>query len=390
VELREKMSGLNTSAQENISGNKVVKAFTREEYECKKFDEKNKEYKEANLKANLLWLKFYPYIDVLSQSLSVAVLLVGGIFIINGQLSLGEFAAFNALCWTLTNPMRMIGMLLNDLQRFFASASKIIELYYSRSMITNRHNAVFTDKKLKGDIEFKNVYVTKNSKDILKNINFSIKAGDTIAIMGETGSGKTSLVSLLSRFSDVTSGEITIYGIPVKEYDVKSLRKSIGIATQDVFLFSDSIDSNICYGDSNMSTEEVKHFAKIADVDFAEKMPDGFDTVIGERGTGLSGGQKQRIALARAVAIKPSILILDDTTSAVDLETEKYIQNELNNLDFECTKIIVAQRISTTKRADKIIILNNGEISEFGTHSELLALRGYYYEVYALQNGINE
>ncbi len=188
----------------------------------------------------------------------------------------------------------------------------------------------------------------------------------------------------------MTKGEVDIDGVPVRRYDLKSLRSAIGIATQDVFLFSDSVDGNIAYGDSDMSEEEVKRFAKMADVDFAEKLSEGFDTVIGERGTGLSGGQKQRIALARALAVKPSILILDDTTSAVDLETEKYIQEQLANLDFPCTKIIVAQRISTTKRADKIVVIENGRITDVGTHQELSQKPGYYREVFLLQNGQDE
>ena len=222
---------------------------------------------------------------------------------------------------------------------------------------------------------------------MLKDIDLTVDPGETVAIMGPTGAGKTSLISLIPRFTDVTKGEVDIDGIPVRRYDLKSLRSSIGIATQDVFLFSDSVDGNIAYGDSDMSEEEVKRFAKMADVDFAEKLSEGFDTVIGERGTGLSGGQKQRIALARALAVKPSILILDDTTSAVDLETEKYIQEQLANLDFPCTKIIVAQRISTTKRADKIVVIEDGRITDIGTHQELSQKPGYYREVFLLQNG---
>lgn len=387
VELREKMSQLNTCAQENISGNRVVKAFAQEEYECDKFEEKNKDFKKANLEATLLWLKYAPYIDGLSQSLSVAVLLVGGIFLINGRISLGTFTLFNGLCWTLTNPMRTMGMILNDLQRFFASASKIIELFYARSTIHTRHDAVKKTGRCSGEISFKNVSLKMHGTEILKNINLDIKKGETVAIMGPTGCGKTSLINLLPRFTDTSSGEITIDNIPVTRMDLNYLRKAIGIATQEVFLFSETVDGNIAYGDTLLSEEEVATFAKAASVDFIDKLPEGFNTVIGERGTGLSGGQKQRIALARAIAVKPSILILDDTTSAVDLETEKHIQNALDNLDFDCTKIIVAQRISTTKRADKIVILDKGEIVQVGTHAELIAQEGYYKEVFILQNG---
>lgn len=390
VDVREKLSQLNTAAQENISGNRVVKAFAREDYEEKRFDEKNKAYKDVNTNASLLWLKFSPYIDGLSQALAVAVLLVGGAFLIMGRITIGTFTLFNSLCWTLTNPMRMLGMHINDLQRFFASANKIIELYYSKSTIRSRPDAVKPQGRMQGGVSFEDVTLKLHGKEVLEHIDLQIEPGETVAIMGPTGSGKTSLVNLIPRFSDTSAGELSIDGVPVRHYDLDYLRSSIGIATQEVFLFSDTVDGNIAYGNSSLSEEDVKKFAKMADVDFIEKLPEGYDTVIGERGTGLSGGQKQRIALARALAVRPSILILDDTTSAVDMETEKYIQEQLASLDFPCTKIIVAQRISTTKRADKIVVLDKGKIVDYGTHEELIQRPGYYREVYRLQNGIEE
>ena len=391
VQLREKLSRLNTAAQENISGNRVVKAFAREDYEIERFDEKNRDYKEANKTASTLWLKYSPYVDTLSQSLAIAVLLVGGVFLIMGRISIGTFTLFNSLSWTLTNPMRMLGMHLNDLQRFFASSSKIIELYYAKSTIATRDDAFRPTERVKGEIVFENVDLSLRGTKVLEGIDLHINPGETVAIMGPTGSGKTSLVNLIPRFSDVSAGQVTVDGVQVNRFDLHSLRSSIGIATQDVFLFSDTVDGNIAYGDTSLSEDEVKRYAKMADVaDFAEQLPDGYDTVIGERGTGLSGGQKQRIALARALAVQPSILILDDTTSAVDLETEKYIQEQLANLDFPCTKIIVAQRISTTKRADKIVVLEDGKITEIGTHKELSQKPGYYREVFLLQNGMDE
>ena len=387
VELREKLSSLNTAAQENISGNRVVKAFAREDYEVARFDQKNREYKEANKTASLLWLKYSPFIETLSQSLSIAVLLVGGVFLINGRITIGTFTMFNGLTWTLSDPMRTLGMHLNDLQRFFASANKIIELYYSKSTIVSRPDAVKPKTRPAGKVEFRKVGLKLHGHQVLQDINLTVEPGETLAIMGPTGGGKTSLVSLIPRFSDVTSGQVDLDGLPVRRYDLKSLRSSIGMATQDVFLFSDTVDGNIAYGDSDMPEEEMRRFAKMADVDFAEKLPQGFDTVIGERGTGLSGGQKQRIALARALAVRPSVLILDDTTSAVDLETEKYIQEQLASLDFPCTKIIVAQRISTTKRADKIVVIEDGRLTQLGSHQELSQQPGYYREVFLLQNG---
>ena len=390
VDLRERLSQLNTCAQENIAGNRVVKAFAREDYEIRRFDEKNADYKKANTKASLLWLQFSPYIEGLSQALSISVLLVGGAFLISGRITIGTFTLFNGLTWTLTNPMRMLGMHLNDLQRFFASANKIIELYYAKSTITSRPDAKKLQDRMKGEIDFSNVDLNLHGMPVLRQVNLHIQPGETVAIMGPTGAGKTSLVNLIPRFSDVSGGSLTIDGTPVGLYDLHDLRHSIEIATQDVFLFSDTVDGNIAYGDSSLSEEDVQRYAKMADVDFVDKLPDGFDTLIGERGTGLSGGQKQRIALARALAVRPSILILDDTTSAVDLETEKYIQEQLSNLDFSCTKIIVAQRISTTKRADKIVILDKGRIVDVGTHEELSQRPGYYREVFLLQNGMDQ
>lgn len=390
VDLRERLSRLNTAAQENIAGNRVVKAFAREDYEIEQFDLKNQDYRAGNLKATLLWLKFSPYIDGLSQSLAIAVLLVGGSFLIMGCISIGTFTLFNSLCWTLTNPMRMLGMLINDLQRFFASAQKVIELYYARSTIITREDAVKKENRVEGRVTFEHVSLKLNGVEVLKDVDLDVQPGETVAIMGPTGSGKTSLISLIPRFTDVSGGTLRVDGVPVGMYALKTLRHAIGIATQDVFLFSDSVDGNIAYSDPEMSEADVLKYAKAACVDFADKLPDGFDTVIGERGTGLSGGQKQRIALARALAVRPSILILDDTTSAVDMETEAYIQEQLQNLDFTCTKIIVAQRISTTKRADRIVILDKGRVVDVGTHEELISRPGYYREVYELQNGLEQ
>ena len=387
VELRERLSLLNTAAQENISGNRVVKAFAREDYEIEKFGQKNSDYSRANKNAALMWLKYSPFIDAVAEALQITMLLAGGIFLIKGMLSMGECIAFSGLIWTLSNPMRQFGMVINDFQRFSASAQKIIEIFYAKPIIVDRDDAVTKEGRLKGDIEFKNVSFSYGDKEVLHDISCKINAGETVAIMGETGSGKTSLINLIPRFYDANKGKVLVDGVDVRKRKLRELRQDIGMATQDVLLYSDTIDGNIAYGDSDMPEEEVKKCAQLAAADdFIEKLPDGYNTIIGERGVGLSGGQKQRISLARALAIKPSVLILDDTTSAVDMETEAHIQNSLNNLDFPCTKIIIAQRISSTKDADKIIILRDGKISEMGTHDELIKNHGYYYEVFMLQN----
>ena len=393
VDLRERLSQLNTQAQENIAGNRVVRAFAREEYEIERFGKKNAEYSEANKSAALTWLDFFPFIETTAQGLTVIQLIAGGIFVITGRISMGEYVAFGSLIWTLSNPMRMIGSLINDFQHFLASANKIIEVYYARPLIADRADAVDMPERFKGDIEFRNVSFGYNkSAPVLSGIDLKINAGETIAVMGATGSGKTTLINLIPRFYDVTGGEVLIDGVNVRNMKLKQLRRNIGVAMQDVLLWSDTIDGNISFYDTSMSEEEVRHFAELSDAaEFVEKLPDGYDTIVGEKGVGLSGGQKQRLSLARALAMKPAILILDDTTSAVDLETERVIQRNLASLDYSCTKIIIAQRISSAKNADKIIILKDGKISECGPHEELLKNpHGYYSEIYRLQNGENE
>jgi len=226
--------------------------------------------------------------------------------------------------------------------------------------------------------------------NVIEHVSFCVSCGEFVCLLGRSGCGKTTLLSLIPRFYDVGEGAVLIDGKDIRDFPISVLRKAIGIAFQDIFLFSDTVDGNIAYGDVDLAYDDMKHSAVMADADsFIEKMPEGYDTIIGERGVGLSGGQKQRIALARALAIKPRILILDDTTSAVDMETEKYIQDQLASIDHECTKIIVAQRISAVRNADKIIILANNTIAEAGTHDELIALDGYYAEIFSMAIAFN-
>ena len=314
------------------------------------------------------------------------MLVCGGLFVIFGRITFGDYMAFSGLVWTMSNPMRQLGTIINDWQSFTASAQKIIEIYYGKPRIITREDAVDKPERFEGKVEFDNVSLNLGGKQVLNNVSFTVNPGETVAIMGETGSGKTLLTELIPRIYDVSSGEVRVDGTNVRMLKLQQLRHNIGMATQDVFLYSDTIDGNIAYGDSDCSEEQVVNSAKLADADgFIRKLSDGYDTIVGERGVGLSGGQKQRISLARALNVKPSILILDDTTSALDLETEKHIQDSLKNLDYSCTKIIVAQRISTTKFADKIIVMKDGSIIEQGTHEELIRKNGYYKEVYDLQ-----
>lgn len=388
--LREKLSHLNTAAQENIAGNRVVKAFARENYEMKKFDDCNRDYSQTNKKTALTWLVYFPFVETLANLMPVVLLIVGGIFIIRGRITMGEYVAFSGLIWAIANPMRQLGNVMNEFQRFSAASEKVMEIYYSEPEIVDKPGAVDLPERFEGRIEFKNVsfqYADANLP-VLHNVTFTVNPGETLAIMGETGCGKTSLIQLIPRFYEATEGEVLIDGVNVQDMKLQQLRKNIGLATQDVLLYSDTIDGNIAYGDSHVSQEEVMKFAKYsAASEFIDRMPEGYDTIVGERGVGLSGGQKQRISLARALAVRPAILILDDTTSAVDLETEKQIQHGLSELDFSCTKIVIAQRISTAKAADRILILQDGRITEAGSHEELVAKKGYYYSLVCLQTG---
>ena len=393
AKLREKLAGMNTIAQENISGNRVVKAFAREDYEIEKFDKSNTDYRDTNKATGMVWLKFAPFVEGIANLMPVVMLCVGGTFLIKGGLTMGEYVAISGLIWAITNPMRAMGNIMNEFQRFKAASAKVMEIYYSEPRIVDKEDAYVHADRLSGKIEFKNVSFKYHDGKlpVLHNISLSVEPGQTVAIMGETGCGKTSLIHLIPRFYEPTEGEVLVDGIPVQDYKLKELRKNIGLATQDVLLYSDTIEGNIAYGDIHIKLEEVVKFARYSSADeFIAKMPEGYDTIVGERGVGLSGGQKQRISLARALAVKPSILILDDTTSAVDMETEKKIQNALNNLDFNCTKIIIAQRISTTRNADRIIILKDGRIIEEGSHDELVAAGGYYSEIVKLQMSIQE
>lgn len=388
--LREKLAGMNTEAQENISGNRVVRAFAREGYEIDKFDKANKDFEETGINTHMTWLHFFPAVETVANALPVIHLVVGGIFFMNGEISMGDYVAFSGLIWAIANPMRQMGNIMNEFQRFSAASAKVMEIYYSEPEILDKPDAIPHPGRFDGKVEFKHVSFQYDDGiyPVLKDISFVAEPGETVAIIGETGCGKTSLIQMIPRFFEATSGQVLVDDVPVEKYKLEDLRKNIGLATQDVLLYSDTIEGNIAYGASTMKPDEVTKYAKYsAAADFIEKLPEGYDTIVGERGVGLSGGQKQRISLARALAIRPSILILDDTTSAVDMETEKVIQHSLRNLDFPCTKIIIAQRISTTKAADKILVLKDGKIIEAGTHKELVEQKGYYADLVNLQIG---
>ncbi|SHI83694.1 ATP-binding cassette, subfamily B [Clostridium amylolyticum] len=385
--IRESFSKLNSMVQENISGNRVVKAFAKEDYEIEKFDKCNQGFKENNLISSKVWEKYLPVLDTLAGFLNVVLILVGGLMVINKTMTFGEIITFNSFIWALNNPMRMAGWLINDVQRFNASAAKIRELQKVEPKIKSLNEST-EEKRVQGTVEFNDVSFSFEDGEVLKNIFFKAKPGQTVAILGPTGSGKSTLVNLICRFYDVTSGNVMIDGKDIRQWDVKKLRENIAVAMQDIFLFSDTIEGNIMYGAPNAPIDQVYSAAAIAGADeFIKSFPEGYETIVGERGVGLSGGQKQRIALARALLKNPSILILDDTTSAVDMETEYKIHKELNSLYNNKTTFIIAHRLSSVKDADEILVLDKGEIIERGTHKELINKKGYYYSVYLTQFG---
>ncbi len=385
---REQLSQLNTVVQENISGNRVVKAFVREDYEYEKFQKENEEYKRCNIYANSIWLKYGPIIDSLATVITVLNLTVGAVLVVLGNITLGQLTLFLSLAWTLNEPMAMVGMLINDTQRFNASVEKIQELYYSHVSLEDPKTPK-QPKEARGEIEFRDVSLKYGHVKVLDHVDLHINPGETVGIMGPTGSGKTSLINLITRFTDVSGGCVKLDGIDVRDYKLQDLRSRISLTMQDVFLFSDTVESNIAYGVPDAPMEDVLEAARIADANgFISAHEDGYDMIVGERGTGLSGGQKQRISLARALAKKAPVLILDDTTSAVDMETEEFIQEQLRSIPDHATTIIVAQRVSSVMHADKIIILEDGKISEMGSHAELMRKKGYYYNTCILQHGL--
>lgn len=385
--IREQFSRLNSTVQESISGNRVIKAFAKEDYEIYKFSRENAGFRDRNIEAAKIWERYLPILDSLAGILSVVIILVGGVMVIRRNITLGQLVTFNSFIWALNNPMRMAGWLINDAQRFAASAEKIMMLLGREPKIKSKDLAV-SKEKLEGRVEFKDVSFSYGSAHVLENISFKAFPGQTIAIVGPTGSGKSTLVNLISRFYDCTKGKILIDGRDIKDYDVRQLRERISVAMQDIFLFSDTIEGNIAYGVPEVSVGKVEWAAEMADAhEFIKGFSEGYDTIIGERGVGLSGGQKQRIALARALIKEPSIIILDDTTSSVDIETEHAIHKTLADFYSDRTAFIIAHRISSVKNADLILVLGSGRIIERGTHEELLAMKGYYHSVFLNQYG---
>lgn len=385
--VRDCFSSLNAFAQETIAGNRVVKAFAKEDYELEKFDRENDGYRDAQLNAASIWMKYIPMFEILSQCLTIILMIMGGFMVIDGEMTIGNMVTVNGYLWMLNSPLRQAGWIINDLQRFLTAIEKIYKVYTTEPDIKQPEHVV-EKRKLKGSVTFDHINYYTNDDTVLKDISFHVEPGQTVGIIGATGSGKSSLINLICRFYDVNQGRVLVDDIDVRNLNLQTLRGNIGIAMQDVFLFSDTIEGNIAYGNPDCTFEQVQAAAKIANADeFIREMPEGYDTIIGERGVGLSGGQKQRISLARAILKDPSIIILDDTTSAIDMETESMIQNELKKISDERTVFIIAHRISSIIHADQILVLDNGRLVERGTHEQLLAKKGYYSTVFHHQYG---
>ncbi len=387
-EISEENAKLNTVAEENLAGVRTVKAFAREKHEIGKFLSHNKRYYELNMQQSRVFVRYYPFFSVVSKVLPILTILVGGGFVIKGQMTLGQMTAFVEYSTNIVWPMEMLGWLTNSFSAAVASNKKVRKIYEEKPTIMENAEPVRIEQ-VAGKVCFDHVSFHKaDMYEILHDISFTVEAGRTLGIMGATGAGKTSIVQLLQRMYDATEGAVYLDDVNIKELSLEQLRTSVSYVMQDVFLFSDTINDNIKLGKKErLDFKTVRRASVQAQAsDFIERMEETYDTVIGERGVGLSGGQKQRISIARALAKRDPILVLDDSTSALDMETEQMIQQTLRELE-GTTKIIIAHRISAVRHADEIIVLENGSIAERGTHEELLAKRGLYFETYESQYG---
>ena len=376
---------INTTAQENIAGVRLVKAFAREKHEIMKFLGMNKQNLALNMEQSGITAKYYPMMEFLSNISVAFVICIGGILVIKKELTIGDLVAYSQYIWMMIWPMRMLGWLTNMLAQAKASAKRINRIFDTKPEIRSGEEPICPARIL-GDVSFKNVSFKYNSEYVLRNVSFEVKSGQTIAIMGTTGSGKSTIINLIGRYYDASEGEVLVDGINVKDMELKPLRKSMAVVPQDTFLFSETIEANVGFSKENASHDEIEKACRDACADeFICCLEDGYKTIIGERGVGLSGGQKQRIAIARALLRDASILVLDDSTSALDMETEYELLKNLQARRTKATTFIIAHRISAVKNADMILFVDKGRIVERGSHQELLKQRGKYYQVYCQQ-----
>lgn len=383
-EISDQRAKMNTTAQENLAGVRLVKAFGRERHEIEKFLSQNKENYRLNVNQAKIWSRYQPRIEFLSNLIVVLVTSVGGWLVIGSEMSVGTLVAYCNYIYMLIWPMRMCGWLINVLAQCLASIKKIDALFDEKPEIHDPESPREPVSR-QGHVVFDHVSLEANGMKILDDVSLDAKPGSTIAIMGATGAGKTSLINLIGRYYDVTAGSVRVDGVDVREQALEPLRRSVSVVMQDVFLFSDSIEENIRFGCADLTSEALVAASKDAHVhEFVMKLQDGYKTVIGERGIGLSGGQKQRISMARALARDSRVLVFDDSTSALDMETEHEIQQALATRTEE-TKFIIAHRVSAVKNADEILVLEHGRVLERGTHAELLEAKGRYYDTWMLQ-----
>jgi ATP-binding cassette, subfamily B, multidrug efflux pump len=386
-DIRKSFGKLNTKVQENISGINTVKSLSREDFEIGKFNRSNENYKDNYLFTSDIWAKYFPLMEFLGNLSVVLLLSYGGYLVIDGSLQPGELVAFYSLVWYIMWPIMNLGFVINLFSQAKASGERLLEILEAENEIKEAANAAKPDR-IRGEVDFKSVSLqyTEEDKEALHEVSFKAHPGKTIGLIGATGSGKTSVTQLMTRFYEASSGEVLIDGKNVRDYSLEALRSGIGFVLQESFLFSSTIKANISYGRPEASMEEIVDAAKRAQAhEFILELPEGYDTMLGERGMGLSGGQKQRIAIARAICTDPGILILDDATSAVDMTTEFNIQQALKEVMKGRTTFIIAHRISSLKHADEILVFKDGRIAERGRHEDLLKNNGPYQRIYDIQ-----
>lgn len=386
LQVQEKMAELSTILQENFSGMRVVKSFASEKHEEVKFSYKNQEVQEIYIKAERLRASSTSFM-LFSFLISIGLILwYGGRQVIGGSMTPGDLAEFIFYLQILAMPVRMSGWLVNSYARAASAGERMFEILDAKSPVIEKKNAIVMPRPT-GQVSFENVSFSYDGKrEVLRNLNIKARPGEVIALLGGPGSGKTSIINLLPRFYDPTQGRILVDGIDVREYSLKSLRENVGVVQQDVFLFTTSLRENVSYGRESSGDDEIRKATDIAQMTpYIDSLEEGFDTYVGERGSTLSGGQRQRMSIARAVLLDPPVLVLDDSTSSVDAQTEDDIRKAMESVMEGRTTFVIANRLSTVHKADRIIVLENGEIVEEGTHHELLNRQGHYKEIYDLQ-----